>query len=117
MLHAYLQRVVNSGGRITREYAVGRRRSNLLIEWRRDEGRNPAKTHKHVIECKVRREGSGLERLIRLGREQTAAYTDLCGAESGHLVIFDMRAGKSWDERVFRLDPDKDGPPITVWDT
>ena len=35
VLHAYLQRVVNSGGRIGREYAVGRGRTDLLIEWGR----------------------------------------------------------------------------------
>ena len=33
VLHAYLHRVVNSGGRIEREYAVGRERTDLLIEW------------------------------------------------------------------------------------
>ena len=35
VLHAYLQRVVNSGGSIGREYAVGRGRTDLLIEWGR----------------------------------------------------------------------------------
>ena len=34
VLHAYLHRVVNSGGRIGQEYAVGRGRTDLLIEWR-----------------------------------------------------------------------------------
>ncbi len=115
VLHAYLQRVVNSDGRITREYAVGRRRTDLLIEWQRGGGRTPARTRKYVIECKVRRDKDGLKSLVRVGREQTAAYMDLCGAESGHLVIFDMREGKSWEERVFRTDPDEDGRPITVW--
>ena len=40
---------------------------------------------------------------------------DLCGAESGHLVVFDMRTGKSWEERVFRRDPEPGGVPVTVW--
>ena len=115
VLHAYLQRVVNSDGHIAREYAVGRRRSDLVIEWRRGGGTRPARTRKHVIECKVRRENSGLASLMREGREQTAAYMDVCGAESGHLVIFDMRPGRTWEERVYRKDPEQDGPPITVW--
>ena len=115
VLHAYLQRVMNSDGRIAREYAVGRGRADLLIEWWRGGGRGPARTRKHVIECKVRREKSGLERLIREGQEQTASYMDRCGAESGHLVIFDLRPGRSWEERVFRIDPEPDGFPITVW--
>ena len=33
LLHAFLQRVVNGGGRIEREYAVGRGRTDLLVLW------------------------------------------------------------------------------------
>ena len=112
VLHAYLQRVVNSGGRIEREYAVGRGRTDLLIEWQRGKR---AHTRKYVIECKVRRAGVGLDRLIREGLEQTAAYMDVCGAESGHLVIFDLRPGQSWKERLFHKDPAPGERLITVW--
>ena len=115
VLQAYLQRVVNSGSRIAREYAVGRGRADLLVEWRQVGGQSQARTRKHVIECKVRTGKSGLDRLIREGREQTASYMDRCGAESGHLVIFDMRPNRSWKERLFRRDPESDGSPITVW--
>ena len=115
VLHAYLQRVVNSGGRIAREYAVGRGRTDLLIEWRRGVEQSRAYTHKYVVECKVRTAKVGLDRLVREGREQLAAYMDRCGAESGHLVIFDARPDQSWEERVFREDPEPDGRRITVW--
>ncbi len=76
MLHAYLQRAVNSDGGIAREYAVGRGRADLMIEWRRGAGRGPARPSKHVIECKVRSDRTGIETLIREGLEQTAAYMD-----------------------------------------
>jgi hypothetical protein len=33
LMQAFLQRVVNGGGRINREYALGRRRTDLIIEW------------------------------------------------------------------------------------
>lgn len=115
VLHAYLQRAVNIDGHIAREYALGRGRADIVIEWRRGRGQGPGRTLKHVVECKVRREGVGLERLMREGREQTAAYMDRCGAESGHLVIFDMRLGKSWEERMFRIDPEEGAGVITVW--
>ena len=68
-----------------------------------------------MIECKVRTAKVGLDRLIRTGLDQTGAYMDGCGAESGHLVIFDRREGQSWEERVFRRDPEPGEPPITVW--
>ena len=114
VLHAYLQRVVNSGGRIGREYAVGRGRTDLLIEWRQMV-RGQVQIRKYVIECKVRTARVGLERLIGEGLEQTTAYMDRCGAEAGHLVIFDLRPGLSWEERLYRKGPEPDGRPITVW--
>ena len=115
VLHAYLQRVVDSGGRITREYAVARGRSDLVVEWPRP-GRPPAdRPVKHVIECKVVGKKDGLESTIGQGLQQTAWYMARCGSESGHLVVFDLRPDKSWEERVFRRDPEPGGPPITVW--
>ena len=38
LLQAFLQRVVNSGGRIEREYGLGRGRTDLLIVWPRGAG-------------------------------------------------------------------------------
>ena len=115
VLHAYLQRVVNSGGRIGREYAVGRGRTDLLIEWGRSGAGGQVRPRKYVIECKVRRENVGWESLLGEGRKQTSEYMDRCGAEAGHLVIFDLRAGRSWDERLFRREPQAGELPITVW--
>ena len=59
VLDAYLQLVANCGGRIAREYAVGRGRTDFVIEWRSGGGPGPSRRGKHVIECKVLREKSG----------------------------------------------------------
>ena len=111
ILQAFLQRVVNSGGSIERESGLGRGRTDLLIVWPLPAGRE----RHYVIECKVLREGRGLEGVVRQGRDQTARYMDRCGAESGHLVVFDLREGRSWEERVFRRKPEHSAAPITVW--
>ena len=109
LLQAFLQRVVNAGGRIEREYGLGRRRTDLLIVWDRGE-----RARKHVIECKLLRHSRA--RTIREGVEQTARYMDGCAAESGHLVMFDRREGRSWKDRVFRrVEEAEDGSRITVW--
>ena len=115
VLHGYLHRVVNSGGRITREYAVARGRSDLVIEWPRPGRPLSDRPLKHVIECKVVGEKKSLESTILKGLEQTAWYMDRCGGESGNLVVFDLRPNRSWEERVFRRDPEPGAPPITVW--
>ena len=98
LLQAFWQRAVKGGGRIVREYGLGRARTDLLVEWRRDDGG----AQRFVVECKVRRERDDLETVIREGAAQTAAYLDRCGAEEGHLVVVDQDEGKTWDEKFFR---------------
>ncbi len=110
LLQAYLQKVVNGGGRIEREYALGRGRVDLLIVWP-----HAGCTRRFVVECKVRRDG--LERTVREGVEQTRGYMDRCGAEAGHLIVFDRSETRTWEEKIFRREtPAQDGAaPVTVW--
>jgi len=44
LLQAFLQRIVNGGGRIEREYGLGRRRTGLPFVWRQYD-----RTRKFVI--------------------------------------------------------------------
>ena len=108
LLQAHLQRVVNGGGVIEREYALGRGRTDLLIRWPQG-----GRTRKFVVECKLRR--GGLERTIAEGLAQTLGYMDRCGAEAGHLIVFDRAPERTWAEKIFRRDPAADHAPVTVW--
>ncbi len=99
LLQAFLQRVVNAGGHITREHGLGRGRTDLLISWRK--GNEP---QVFVIECKVRRQRDGLDEVIRRGALQTAGYADRSGAAEGHLLVFDRDEHKSWEEKVFHRE-------------
>ena len=112
LLQAFLQRIVNSGGRIEREYGLGRGRTDLLIVWPRGEGA-AGRADRFVIECKVLHRG--LEETIREGLAQTAGYLDRCAAQAGHLVIFDRTAGKRWDDKIFRRAESSGDRAITVW--
>ena len=107
LLHAFLQRVVNGGGRIEREYGLGRMRTDLLVIWPR--GGSP---QRFVIKCKVLR--GELETAIRDGMAQVSGHMDRCGAEAGHFVIFD-RSQRRWEETVFRRQERGHGSPIDVW--
>ena len=111
LLQAFLQRIVNSGGRIEREYGLGRMRTDLLLVW--PVGGNTGRTQKVVIECKILHRG--LERTLREGLEQTRAYMDRCATAEGHLVLFDRTEGKSWDDKVYRREETEGGTPVTVW--
>ncbi len=108
LLQAFLQRVVNGGGRIEREYGLGRRRTDLLIVWPQG-----GRARKFVIECKVLHKS--LERTIADGLAQTAAYMDRCAAEAGHLVIFDRDESRGWDDKLFHRHETTGGVDIEVW--
>ena len=117
LLQAFLHRIVNGSGRIEREYALGRRRTDLLIVWPPGGSEGAAKVagpaRRHVVECKVLR--GGLESTIREGIKQTLDYVDKCRAESGHLVIFDRAESKPWEEKLSRREESLGGRPVTVW--
>ena len=117
LLQAFLQRIVNGGGRIEREYGLGRRRTDLLIVWplpgSASGAEAPRPPQRHVIECKLLR--GGLETTIREGVTQTLDYMDRCGAESGHLVVFDRSTDKSWERKLFEREERLDGRSVTVW--
>ena len=111
MLQAFLHRVVNGRGRIEREYALGSRRVDLLLIWPDAHGREG----RFVVECKLVKNGRSRSSIIEKGLEQTARYMDLSGTAAGHLVVFDLRAGRSWAERIHREERSWQGTPITVW--
>ena len=111
LLQAYLHRVVNGGGRIEREYGLGRGRVDLLLVWPQGE-----RVREFVVECKVVRDKDGWESTVAEGVEQTARYMARCAAEAGHLVVIDRREGRSWEEKVFHHQRrSKDGVPVAVW--
>ena len=127
ILQAYLQRIVNGGGRIEREYGLGRGATDLLILWPHKEGLPSDLWQRFVVECKVLRDGDrrGLEGTIERGLEQTLGYMDKCGSGEGHLVVFDRTGeaqgtepgdgGKRWEDRLFRREETRNGRKVAVW--
>ena len=99
LLQAFPQRVVNAGGRISREHGPGRGRTDLLISWRQR-----GEPQVFLIECQVRRQRDGVDEVIRRGALQTAGYVDRSGAAEGHLLVFDRDERKSWEDKVFHCE-------------
>ena len=96
ILQSYLQRVVNGGGRIEREYGLGRGRTDLLVLWPREAGQPSDLWERFVVECKVLRDTDrkSLAGTVEKGVEQTLGYMKQCGAGEGHLVVMDRRSGE-----------------------
>ena len=105
LLQAFLQRIVNGGGRIEREYGFGRGRTDLFIEFFFGEGQQQLM----VLELKLLH--SSLEATLAEGIPQIKGYMDRCGAPEGHLLIFDRNPNRSWEEKIW----EKPLEGIQVW--
>ena len=108
LMQAFLQRIVNSGGRVEREYGLGRKRTDLLVIWP-----YKGRLQKAVIELKILR--GSRQKTVAEGLEQTRNYMDLCATDEGHLLIFDRAANKTWSEKLFRRTQPCRGATITIW--
>ena len=87
MLMAFLQRVVNGGGRIEREYGLGRGALDLMIFW---------KDERHAIEVKLRRDTETEAEAL----DQVARYLVRAGLGEGWLLLFDLRKDLPWSEKL-----------------
>jgi hypothetical protein len=93
VLMAFLQRVTNGEGRIEREYAAGRGRMDLAIEY---------KGAWNIIEIKLLRKNRTFEAVREEGTAQILQYRQrIDPAASCYLVIFDRRPEKpEWSGRL-----------------
>jgi len=95
LLMAFLQRVLNGGGRIDREYAAGRGRMDLAVEYN---------MLTYIIEIKLIYSHDSSSEILDEGLEQTAMYRDkIDKAAPAYLIIFDRRPKakeKPWEQRL-----------------
>lgn len=96
---AYLQRVVNGGGFIDREYGIGRGRIDLLVRWPYKDAEGKRIVQREAIELKIWREKQTDP--LAQGLKQLDDYLAKTGLETGVLIIFDRRKGaKSIEKRT-----------------
>lgn len=110
LLMAFLQRVLNGGGRITREYAAGRDRMDLFVEFA---GQG------FIIEIKLVHAGDGRKTTLDNALRQVARYRDKVGgpATPTYIALFDRTpAGRilPWDERITWDEVDTPTGKVTV---
>ncbi|XXY54388.1 AAA family ATPase [Sorangium sp. So ce269] len=91
VLMAYLQRVVNGGGHVDREYGVGRGRIDLLVRWPFTGEDGKRAWQREAIELKVWRAGERDPLLKALW--QIDAYLHGLSLDTGVVVVFDRRPG------------------------
>jgi hypothetical protein len=103
LLMAFLQRVINGGGKINREMAVGRGRTDIVVEFNRD---------KFVLELKLKRSTRDKDK----GLDQITRYLDGLGMEKGYLILFETKPSSeiSWETRLKWDEIEYKGKRLTV---
>ena len=117
ILQAYLQRIVNGGGRIEREYGIGRGAVDIQVLWPAETGQPSDLWTRIVVECKALRatDRQSLESTIERGVAQTLRYMAQCGAAEGHLVVFDRREEPRFGDAREPTTHESEGGRVVVW--
>lgn len=115
ILQAFLQRIVNGGGRINREYALGRKYTDLYLEWPLHEAQGfHGEVQKVVLELKILR--NSLDKTIADGVAQVADYAHRIGTQEAYLVIFDRDPEVNFDEKIWEKNGFKhENLSVGVW--
>jgi hypothetical protein len=87
MLMAYLQKVVNGGALVHRQFSEGRGAVDLCVVF---------KEHQFLVEVKLQGQSTLAESL-----NQLAGYLDTCGEKEGWLVVFNRSRKKSWKDKIY----------------
>ncbi|HEX3532520.1 MAG TPA: ATP-binding protein [Thermoanaerobaculia bacterium] len=105
---AYLQRIVNGGGFIDREYAAGSGRIDLCVRWP-----HPGGLDRWAVELKVWRDGRTDP--LAEGLEKLTGYLARLGLDRGTLVLFDGRTqSPPVPERCSRTELEHAGKTVTI---
>jgi len=100
VLQAFLQRVINGGGSIVREMALGSGRLDLGVHFRGAVYAVEVKTAANYAKSHEKAYG------------QIVRYMDTLGVSEGWLVVADSDLTKPWDEKISATDLPRDGKTI-----
>ena len=117
ILQAYLQRIVNGGGRVEREYGIGRGAVDIQVLWPEEAGQPSDLWTRIVVECKALQPSSrqSLESTIERGVTQTLRYMAQCKAKEGHLVVFDRREEPRYGDAREPTTSEREEGTVVVW--
>jgi hypothetical protein len=101
MVMAFLQRIINGGGRVEREYGLGRGALDLMIFWQGE---------RHAIEVKLRRDTETEAEAL----DQVARYLDRAELGEGWLLLFDLRKEVAWVDKLVVREVAHEGKAIRI---
>jgi hypothetical protein len=96
---AWVQKVVNGGGEVTREFALGRGRIDVVIRFAGET---------HAFELKRVTSHDGLDTVRAEGIAQAVRYLDRLGTSEAWVLFFDERP-IGWEQKLWRDEVEVEG--------
>jgi hypothetical protein len=115
VMQAFMQRVINGGGTIEREYALASRRTDLFIKWKYLTPSSQLHIQNIVIEIKVINKSQKYDTIKREAIVQTADYAKICGVDNAHILIFDRDGSRDWGGEATNEYAEHDGVKLEIW--
>jgi Holliday junction resolvase len=101
VLMGFLQRIINGGGDVIREYASGTGCIDLCVKY---------KNQNYPIELKIRYG----EKYVEKGLKDFAKHIDTLGCNEGWMVVFDRRSTLAWEDKIYMKKEIVNGKTITI---
>jgi len=96
VIQAFLQRVANcTGGTVSREYGLGRLRTDILVEWKYFRGERLV-VQNIVIEIKTIKDNQSYEDIKQRALVQTREYAKKCGEKKAYILVFNRGERQRW---------------------
>lgn len=108
LLQAFLQRIVDGGGRISRKYELNREYVTLIISWQYGD-----KLQKIIFD--IRNHEETYKKTMKDGIENLAVDMKKYGSKTGHLVIINQEEDTLWEEKIFNNTKTYKGIKINIW--
>jgi len=112
----FLQRIINGGGDIHREYAIGRKRMDIYVKRFYYVGaQKTLQIQKIVLEVKTIRDDQNYDTIIQKTFEQTSEYAKSVGVTEAEILIFNRGEKPRWSAVDSVEETEYDGVRLRIW--
>jgi AAA+ ATPase superfamily predicted ATPase len=107
LLQAFLQRIIDGGGKIERKYGLGRGYTTLIIKW-------PYKDEIQKAVIDIHYLTRGFKELAKDSMETMVETLKTMSINNGHLIIFNPNPDDFWEQKVSTTKAGK-GLVVDIW--
>ncbi|HPM01451.1 MAG TPA: AAA-like domain-containing protein [Candidatus Cloacimonadota bacterium] len=111
---AFLQRVANGKGFISREYGLSRKRTDLMLKWQYEK-EGQLVIQNVVMELKIIHQKLNYQKVLNEAIIQTANYAKICGVKQANILIFDRDKSQNWSADEANEVIEHDGISLEIW--